>query len=288
MIVTSSQTNKIKTMKTKSSLLFALAMSAAVSVLTLNQAAAQGSLTPPGAPSPTMKSLDQIEPRTPVDATHTPGDSSDEFLITQPGSYYLTTNITAVVLKNGIKIITNNVTLDLNGFSLLGTNPADDAILVPAGYFNITVENGIIFGWSNTSSGNGISCSGNAVTLKHLTISSNSWIGIYIAGSNDLVTDNLLVGNGTSGNVGGQASIRVEGSNNRVMNNHVVGSGNFNSIGIYTASGTNNFVTANFVEGCGGSMYDYTIGGIQIIGPIVSTTSSDNITNTSPWVNFAF
>jgi hypothetical protein len=27
---------------------------------------AQGSLTPPGAPAPTMKSLDQVEPRTPI------------------------------------------------------------------------------------------------------------------------------------------------------------------------------------------------------------------------------
>jgi hypothetical protein len=41
---------------------------------------AQGSLTPPpGAPAPTMKTLDQIEARTPI--------SSAPFTISAPGSY---------------------------------------------------------------------------------------------------------------------------------------------------------------------------------------------------------
>jgi hypothetical protein len=47
---------------------------------------AQGPLTPPGAPAPTMKTLVQVEPRTPV--------SSLPFSITEPGSYYLTTSLT--------------------------------------------------------------------------------------------------------------------------------------------------------------------------------------------------
>src|SRR3954465_10824768 len=75
-------------------------------------ALAQGSLTPPSAPGATMKSLDQIEARTPVDATHTPGDLSAEFIISQPGSYYLTTNLVGVGGTYGVVINTNNVTLD--------------------------------------------------------------------------------------------------------------------------------------------------------------------------------
>ena len=50
---------------------------------------AQGGLTPPGAPAPTMKSLAQIEPRTPI--------SSVPFTISTAGSYYLTTNVTTAV-----------------------------------------------------------------------------------------------------------------------------------------------------------------------------------------------
>jgi len=50
---------------------------------------AQGSLTPPGAPAPTMKTLDQIEARTPITNT------TNLVTISQPGSYYLTHNLTS-------------------------------------------------------------------------------------------------------------------------------------------------------------------------------------------------
>jgi hypothetical protein len=75
----------------------------------LSTAFAQGSLTPSGAPAPTMKTLAQIEPRTPVDAAHTPGDISDQFIINQPGSYYLTANIAGVSDEYGIGILTNSI-----------------------------------------------------------------------------------------------------------------------------------------------------------------------------------
>ena len=66
-----------------------------------------------------MKTLQQVEPRTPVDATNTPGDGDSSFKITQSGSYYLTGNITGVTGKHGIQIEASNVTLDLGGFRIL-------------------------------------------------------------------------------------------------------------------------------------------------------------------------
>src|SRR5688572_11138787 len=54
----------------------------------------QGPLTPPGAPAPTMKTLAQVEPRIIVNATNTPGEDPYTFVISQPGSYYLTGHIT--------------------------------------------------------------------------------------------------------------------------------------------------------------------------------------------------
>src|SRR5450432_2839078 len=78
----------------------------------LSTAFAQGSLAPPGAPAPTMKSLAQIEPRTPI--------SSVPFTIANSGSYYLTTNLTTTV-SNAIVITANGVTLDLSGFTISST-----------------------------------------------------------------------------------------------------------------------------------------------------------------------
>src|SRR5215207_11600534 len=57
---------------------------------------AQGTLTPPGAPAQTMKTLDQVEPRKPI--------SSLPFTITQPGSYYVTSNLVGVAASRGITV----------------------------------------------------------------------------------------------------------------------------------------------------------------------------------------
>jgi hypothetical protein len=110
---------------------------------------AQGSLTPPGAPAPTMKTLSQLEPRTPI--------SSVPFTITKPGSYYLTTNLTCTV-SNAIIITTSDVTLDLGGFTIFSTvaNAANGgtAVLLGSGLSDITVANGHIrSGVTNNGSG---------------------------------------------------------------------------------------------------------------------------------------
>src|SRR6185436_1945782 len=80
-----------------------------------------GDLNPPAGPvGPTMKPLSEIEPRIAISALTTPGDADSLFRITQPGSYYLTGNVTGVSGKSGIGIASSGVTLDLSGFELLG------------------------------------------------------------------------------------------------------------------------------------------------------------------------
>jgi hypothetical protein len=141
----------------------------------LPSAFAQGSLAPPGAPAPTMKTLDQIEARTPISAA--------PFTISQPGSYYLTNNVT-VSSGDAITIAADNVTLDLNGFTIVSTRPAaagDSAILLDGQRKNIAIFNGHIssgvtiigpmftgggFGYGIRSSGD----PGNSVRVKDVSV----------------------------------------------------------------------------------------------------------------------
>lgn len=106
---------------------------------------AQGSLTPPGVPVPTMKTLDQVEARTPISGATT---------ISTPGSYYLTGNIN-VASGNGINITTDNVTLDLNGFTISSTAsaPSGNGVNINGLRSHVTIRNGNIRGTTTFAAG---------------------------------------------------------------------------------------------------------------------------------------
>ena len=81
---------------------------------------AQGTFPPPSAPNvPIMKSLSQVEPRTPVQSLA----SAPPYVITQSGSYYLTGNITVATDVGAIAVTSgvSDVTIDLNGFTIEST-----------------------------------------------------------------------------------------------------------------------------------------------------------------------
>lgn len=102
---------------------------------------AQGPLIPPaGPPAPSMKTLDQIEARTPIESL--------PFVISAPGSYYFTKNLQFTTTPgHAITITSPNVTLDLNGFTLSSTaSVTGRAISVTDGLNNVTIRNGKIAG----------------------------------------------------------------------------------------------------------------------------------------------
>ena len=188
-------------------------------------ARAQGPLTPPGAPAPTMKTLAQIEPR--VAITNVP------YTITQPGSYYLTTNFTTA--GSGVIVQANRVTLDLMGFALTGDNdeagygvwvsgqpeaPWREVVVrggavagFSSGIFFEYVQNGRIEGVSISGNVNqgvklygayGGPCSGNAVV--GCAISGNGYHGVLVDGTQsggrceaNMIERCVISGNGASG-----------------------------------------------------------------------------------------
>ena len=243
-------------MKTK------LLLTAVCSFFLLHSAFGQGALTPPGAPAPGMKTLAQIEPRTPI--------SSVPFTISQPGSYYLTTNLTGVSGQNGITISNNNVTLDLNGFALTGVAGSSYGVVISGSWTNETIRNGSISGWGN-SGADGYSFAGNSRSecWEHLSVSANSSFGIYAG--NASVRDCLCFGNANVGircNIGeirncvsaqnGGAGIVLQNGDVRDCESH---DNNFDGISVSPG-----FVTGCLVQNNGQSGILVNLPGSQVIG----------------------
>ncbi len=197
---------------------------AALTILFSGGTLSAGPLTPPAGPvTSTGKTLTEVEPRIAINATNTPGDADSLFKITQPGSYYLTGNITGVANKHGIEIAASGVTIDLNGFDLVGIPGmgAFDAVATTVGGLtNITVHNGSCRSWG----GDGIDLSTFQVNTSRVTdihSSGNTGVGIRV-GDSATVLNCTAKGNTSSGiNVGAGCSVLTCMSNNNGSNGFV-------------------------------------------------------------------
>ncbi len=147
---------------------------------------AQGSLTPATGPAPTMKSLDQIEARIPI--------SSAPYAITNPGSYYVTTNLT-VSSGTVINIGTNCVTLDLNGFTLSSTSSSPNGFGIQLGLAggntDITIINGHISGGSTTNFNDGIAYNAlpSNIRVANVSVTGCRFFGLDLGTGNSSVIE---------------------------------------------------------------------------------------------------
>lgn len=160
-------------------------------------AAIAGPLDPPKGPiSSSFKTLAEVEPRIAINAVNTPGDDDSVFKITQPGSYYLTGNMVGEILKHGIEIAAENVTIDLMGFEMRG--PGLDAITsTQIGARNIKVRNGTLYAWPE----DGIDFASSFAYFSEISgirVHTTNGAGIR-AGSNAMVSDCAVFGSGGDG-----------------------------------------------------------------------------------------
>lgn len=221
------------------------------------QAQSGGALTPPSAPGVSMKSLDQVEPRTPL-VDGAAGVSVDAgsggITISQSGSYYLTGNL-SVSTGNAIIVNAAGVALDLAGFNITSSATSASGTAIEINQPNVTVRNGLILSGVDYDSGaSGDQFSGSGFSK-----------GIYSALNKNVVIDNITV-NGVD--FEGISCVSSEGT--RIRN-----------CSVNTAGSTG--IRAGLVESCnsvntGGSAihgaivknsYAYSLGGDGIFGTLV-------------------
>jgi parallel beta-helix repeat protein len=183
-------------MKTGKPILIALALLGLATLSSpLSTAFAQGPLTPPGPPGPTMVTLSQVEPRFPIFSLPTN--------LTTSGAYFLTTNLTVApgYVGDGITISVSDVTLDLHGFTLTGvsgtTYTPPNGITVANTASNVDIRNGKLDSWG----GSGVNAPGASnCTVIGCTATGNG-IAIQVAGialgNTCIVKDCIASGNGS-------------------------------------------------------------------------------------------
>jgi hypothetical protein len=132
-----------------------------------------------------MKTLDVVEPRTPIEASDLP------LSLTTSGSYYLIEDITTA--GDGITISADDVTIDLMGFTLAGGTGDGISSVFPTK--NVTVRNGTVSGWG----GSGIDVNqSDGSRVERVRADSNESRGIRV-GENAAVIDCIATGNTASG-----------------------------------------------------------------------------------------
>lgn len=240
-----------------------------------------------------MKTLAQVEPRTAI---------SGPVTITQPGSYYLASNI-SVSSGDIITITTNNVKLDLKGFALTSTdvNGGSRAIYLSGSLTNITIVNGLIYSsvtnngttsYGGSGFGSGIYSYGTAynVRIKGVQVYGCRQYGIYLStdtptlvkdctvnniGASGITADMVLDSSANVGGYAGNASIQA----NTVCNCRGVSYGTmgirathnvYNSYG----SSTNSYgIYSSVVVNC----YGVSTGQVGIFASVVNNSSGTSV-----------
>ncbi len=169
------------------------------------------------------------------DEVRTPISSCGTTIYT-PGSYYLTQNLSCT--GDGIRVTTDDVTIDLMGFTLSGDNETQQRGIYIYNSSNVEIKNGTIrlfsvgvyspYGIVTTHSNriigvramdnnrNGIVLQSKNNTVKDCTVAENANYGIYVVREGSTFSNNTAYNNGGHGIVAGKGSTII---NNTVYEN---------------------------------------------------------------------
>lgn len=146
---------------------------------------------PPGSEISRMRTLNEIQPATPI--------HSLPFVITNSGKYVVVGDLAGTNGQDGIVVQTDNVTIDLNGFTLKGVPGAEDAIDIAGKRTSIAVMNGVVRDWGRYGV---YAVDVNNSTFVGITSISNGWVGNCAGigvGKNSDVRNCISTGNKMAG-----------------------------------------------------------------------------------------
>lgn len=200
--------------------------------------ATAGELEPPGPPGPSMKPLNDLEPRR--------GIPPEPINITESGSYYLLDNIVVSDTNTtAITISASDVTIDLNGYTIRGpgkdVSGSNSGISAAPNVHRITVLNGSVCEWPNY----GIELYGRSSRLKDLKCANNAWDGIRV-GENSNVSGCCVSNNGDDG---------IEVGTNSLVNDCVAKNNGYGIYAPYRSTISNCTSDSNTTTGIIGDNY---------------------------------
>ena len=182
----------------------------------------------------------------------TPGDTPGfPVTLSLPGSYILASNLQPPAGKAGIKIASNEIAIDLNGFRLNGASVATTGIN-GAAFESITIRNGTITGFDAY----GLFSIGTRWIVEDMRVVKNGAQGIHV-GDYSTVRGTTVTRNGSYGiNCG--FSCLIEDSNSSqngaagvvavastVLGNVIINNAGLGITGIFAGSGNNTLVGNN-------------------------------------------